>query len=232
MQQRIPFSKKQAASNVQTSQSDRCLTLLMFAIIATTLMTSTGCLRRRLTVRTSPPGAMLYVDRQPIGMTPVSTRFTYYGTRHFEIIKDGYRTEKFLRRFNPPWYELPGLAFVTETLWPFEKRDERLVDVQLSPEPVVPTEAVIASGQELRDQARMGLAVSAPASSTPIISDPSAMVLPTFPVPSPTDILPVNPNVLAPQPPTSRAFEFPVRIPASEPLPSGSYRPENSLVLP
>ncbi len=196
-------------------------------------LSSAGCVRRRLTVRTNPPGAMVYVDRQPIGMTPVSTKFTYYGTRHFEIIKDGYRTEKFLRRFNPPWYELPGLAFASETLWPFEKRDERVVDVQLSPDPVVPVEAVIASGQELRDQSRLGVAVTAPppASTLPVSQVPPSSLPPTsLPTASPSDLLPgsfSSPSGTVLPDADSGGFSFPIpqRVPSSEPIPGGAYRP-------
>ena len=210
------------------------------------LSSLTGCVRRRLTIRTNPPGAMVYVDRQPIGMTPVSTKFTYYGTRHFEIVKDGYRTEKFLRRFNPPWYELPGLAFVSETLWPFEKRDERVVDVELSTEPLVPVEAVIASGQELRDQARMGVAISAPPPANSIpnatipVGPPGSFPMSLPQSSSPSDslngsaglVLPsaptFNPNAGVPATtPADSGFVFPLpqRIPAAEPIPGGAYRP-------
>jgi hypothetical protein len=123
---------------------------------------SVGCLRRRMTVRTDPPGAAVYVDRQYIGQSPASTNYVYYGTRNFEILRDGYRTERFLRKFHPPWYAIPPLDFFTETLWPFEKRDERIIDVQLTPEPVVPTDALIASGEQLRFQANQGVAVRLP----------------------------------------------------------------------
>ena len=51
-----------------------------------------GCVQRRMTIRSSPPGAMVYVDNQEIGTTPVSTGFTYYGTREFRLVKDGYET--------------------------------------------------------------------------------------------------------------------------------------------
>jgi hypothetical protein len=115
-----------------------------------------------MTVRTNPPGAMVYVDKNPLGLSPVSANFTYYGTRNIEIARDGYRTERFLRKFNPPWYAIPPLDFVTESLWPFEKRDERIIDVQLTPEPVVPKEALVASAEQLRLQASQGVAVSAP----------------------------------------------------------------------
>lgn len=135
-----------------------------------------GCIRKRMTVRTSPPGAMAYIDKQPIGLTPVSTNFTYYGTRSIEIVRDGYRTEHFLRKFNPPWYAIPPLDFFSETLWPYEKRDERIIDVQMTPEPVVPVEALIASAEQLRLQSSQGIAVSAPptmSSSVPIVDQPS-----------------------------------------------------------
>ncbi len=136
-----------------------------------------GCIRKRMTVRSNPPGANVYIDKQPIaGQTPVSTNFTYYGTRSIEIVRDGYRTERFLRKFNPPWYAIPPLDFFSETLWPFEKRDERIIDVQLSPEPIVPREALVASGEQLRLQASQGIAVSAPPTVTtplPILNPPA-----------------------------------------------------------
>jgi hypothetical protein len=124
-----------------------------------------GCVRRRLTVRSNPPGALVYVDRQLIGATPVSHSFVYYATRHFEIVKDGYRTETFLRTFHPPWYEWPPLDFISENLWPFEKRDERIVDVEMIADPGVPTDALVASAEGLRLQASQGMAVMTPGGS-------------------------------------------------------------------
>jgi hypothetical protein len=193
----------------------------------------TGCVRRRMTVRTSPPGAMVYVDHQNIGTTPVSANFTYYGTRQFEIIKDGYRTEKFLRRFNPPWYEWPGLDFISETLWPYEKRDERIIDVQLSPETDVPTEALIRSGEDLRSQASRGVIVSSPPTvvgpnTTPplsIVPTPAQSVVPTGPPPFiPNANLPgqpPNPNFQGPS-----FFDTPpASIPSTQVTPGPSYRP-------
>jgi hypothetical protein len=136
----------------------------------------TGCIRKRMTVRSNPPGAMAYIDKQPIGLTPVSTSFTYYGTRNFELVRDGYRPERFLRKISPPWYAFPPLDFFTETLWPFEQRDERIIDVQLTPAPVVSAEALIAGGEQLRLQSSQGIASSAPPTRTipvPIVTQPS-----------------------------------------------------------
>lgn len=114
-----------------------------------------------MTVRTSPPGATVSVDNQVIGTTPAATSFVYYGTREFRIEKDGYRTETIRERFNPPWYEFPGLDFVTETLWPGEIRDERIVDVELVPKVYEPSTDVVQRADSLRTQSRTGI-VTAP----------------------------------------------------------------------
>jgi hypothetical protein len=146
------------------------------AVLSVASICQSGCIRKRMTIRTSPPGAMAYIDKQPIGLTPVSTSFTYYGTRNFELVRDNYRTERFLRKINPPWYAIPPLDFFSETLWPFEKRDERVIDVQLNPEPVVSREGLVESGEQLRLQAGQGLGVSAPPTMTippPIVNQPN-----------------------------------------------------------
>ena len=114
-----------------------------------------------MTVRTNPPGAVVSVDNQVIGTTPAATSFVYYGTREFRIEKDGYRTETIRKRFNPPWYQLPGLDFVSETLWPGEIRDERIVDVELVPKTLEPADNVVERADSLRSQSRMGI-VTAP----------------------------------------------------------------------
>ncbi|MEQ1829227.1 MAG: PEGA domain-containing protein [Pirellula sp.] len=142
-----------------------------------------------MTVRTNPPGAMVYVDKNPVGLSPVSANFTYYGTRNVEITRDGYRTERFLRKFDPPWYEIPPLDFFSESLWPFEQRDERIIDVQLTPEPIVPKQALIASGEQLRLQASQGVAVTPPPTIAP------SMPIVTLPVQQfPPNVVPINPN--------------------------------------
>lgn len=112
-------------------------------------------------VRTNPPGATVSVDNQVIGTTPAATSFVYYGTREFRIEKDGFRTETIRRRINPPWYEYPGLDFVAETLWPGEIRDERIIDVELVPKTLEPSDAVMQRADSLRLQSLTGV-VTAP----------------------------------------------------------------------
>ena len=118
--------------------------------------TSSGCVRRRMTIRTTPPGATVYVDDQLIGTSPVSTDFTYYGVRTIKVMKDRFRTETIQHRFSPPWYQVPPVDFVSENLWPGKLRDEHVLDYQLLPQPNVTNEQLRERAEALRSNARNG----------------------------------------------------------------------------
>jgi hypothetical protein len=145
---------------------------LTLAIMSLAL-TQTGCVRRRLTVRTMPENALIVVDDQPIGRSPVSTSFRYYGTRKIQAIKDGYETVTIQEKISPPWYQWPGVDFVAENLWPREIRDERAVEIELEPQKVVPRDRVIAEAERLRGAARQGYVVNPGQPGNPFDLGPS-----------------------------------------------------------
>jgi hypothetical protein len=157
--------------------------LLALALCAEPL----GCVQRRLTIRSNPPGALVYVDDHPLGTTPVSTDFVYYGTRKMRLVKSGHETLTVLQPIPAPWYEYPGLDFVSENLVPGEIRDERVVEYQLQPQMVVPSIQLLERGENLRHGA----------ASTPQL--PAPPTGPTYgPPPSSSPGLPDSP------PPTNR----------------------------
>ena len=132
--------------------------LVLFSIVFTSLgQPADAAVRRRITIKTTPPGALVYIDDQEIGVTPVSTSFTYYGTRKIQIVKDGYETVTVLREIKPPWYQIPGIDFVTENLMRREFRDERLLQFKLVPLRIRTTEELIRRGQELKQRASQGV---------------------------------------------------------------------------
>jgi hypothetical protein len=160
-----------------------------------------GCVRRRMTVRTNPPGAQLYVDNYPIGKTPVSFPFTYYGTREVRLVRDGYETQAVKQRFLPPWYQWPVLDFVTENLWPGEIRDERVLDFQLEPQKIVPTDQLLTRAHSLRDGSQVGYISPLPNASQPVpVQPPQMPAAPGVqPLPSPLNRLPAPEPVPAPE---------------------------------
>lgn len=107
-----------------------------------------------MTVRSSPPGALVFVDGQEIGRTPVATQFTYYGTRNIRLVKDGYETISVNQKFPTPWYQVPPLDFVSENLVPQELRDEHVVDFELSPQANVSMDDVLIHAEQLRSEVR------------------------------------------------------------------------------
>lgn len=112
-----------------------------------------GCVQRRITIRTNPPGALVYIDDYAIGTTPCSTDFIYYGTRKVRIVKSGYETLTVMQPIPAPWYQYPVLDFVTENLIPGEIRDERTVEYQLQPQTVVPPQQLLERAENLRHAA-------------------------------------------------------------------------------
>src|SRR4051794_25810301 len=83
------------------------------------LLCALGCGQRRLIITTPPlpeTAAAIVFDennRQLPGGTPVDKPFTYYGKYRFRIVKDGYEPIVVEQRVRAPWYELPGLDFIS-----------------------------------------------------------------------------------------------------------------------
>lgn len=117
------------------------------------LIFSAGCVERRLLIRTNPPGAMAYVDDYQVGLTPIGTSFTYYGTRKIRLVKDGYQPLTVYERINPPWYEIPPFDFFAENILRREIRDTRVLEYQLTPQPVSPPQQLLERAEALRSRA-------------------------------------------------------------------------------
>lgn len=162
-----------------------------------------GCVERRMTIRSNPPGALVYVDDNEIGTTPVSVNFTYYGTRKIRLVKDGYETLTVMQSFSPPWYQYVPLDFLSENFVPGKITDRRMLDYQLLPQMVVQSDQLRARGEDLR-RASHGSGVV-----------PSAM--PINAVPQPPTSVPQN-NILPSSPPL---YAPPPMTPEMLPTPSG-----------
>lgn len=109
-----------------------------------------GCVERRMTIRTDPPNALVVLDGQEIGHTPVSTAFTYYGERQIKLIKDGYETKTINQTISSPWYQFFPLDFVSEVIVPWRIRDERNYLYSLEPCTVVPNDQLLQRAEQVR----------------------------------------------------------------------------------
>jgi hypothetical protein len=153
-----------------------------------------GCVQRRMLVRSNPPGAIVYVDDYEIGTTPCAVNFTYYGTRKIRLVKDGCETLTVMQSIPAPWYEYPVVDFVSENLVPGEIRDQRVLDYQLRPQAVVPSEQLIARAEQLRRgiHAATGTTSQLPGGA---VRGPSPLAPPTLPPSAGPETIPTPPGV-------------------------------------
>lgn len=118
----------------------------------------TGCVSRRMTIRSNPAGALVEVDGERIGLTPVSMDFTYYGTREFSISAPGYETLTVLQPVPaPPGQRFP-VDFITNHFMPRKVTDRHDFTYNLIRRnmPIDEESDLINRARDFRSQAEIG----------------------------------------------------------------------------
>jgi hypothetical protein len=192
------------------------------AIVLAAMLLPTGCVRRRLAVRSNPPGALVFVDNQQIGTTPCSVDFTYYGTREIRLVKPGFETLTVNQPIPTPWYEFPPIDFVSENLVPNKIMDHRTASFELQPQLIVPTEQLLDRANELRQATLESATVPAasvaiPNAMAPLSPMPAGPPMGTVPIGSPFDA--PQPLTPTPLPPTSSVAPPSTFLPTPAPAP-------------
>ncbi|SFJ10915.1 PEGA domain-containing protein [Planctomicrobium piriforme] len=118
----------------------------------------TGCVSRRMTVRSDPPGALVEVDGKRIGVTPVSMDFTYYGTREFTLSYPGYETLTVQQPVRRPFYQYIPIDFFSNHFLPFRVTDRHDFSYTLQPRvvPIDEEQSLINRGRNFRSQSQVG----------------------------------------------------------------------------
>ncbi|MDR1290707.1 MAG: PEGA domain-containing protein [Planctomycetaceae bacterium] len=170
-----------------------------------------------MTVRSNPPGATVYLDGKEIGRTPFSANFDFYGNREFRIVKDGYATKTVIKPVAAPWYELPGIDFVSEVLLPGKLTDYKFYEFDLEPEHLVPNHELLSRAEELRYTAHAegliyntgNLNQPTPPISTPTPTPTTILPAPILPTSPPVTNLP-QPIYPVPNYPTEETYRPPI----------------------
>ena len=94
-----------------------------------------------MTINSNPEGALVYLNDQELGRTPLSRDFQQYGNYELEVRKEGFETLKTNQETQEPWWQLIPIDLVTEVL-PYHYRDSRHYLYTLTPattQPANPT---------------------------------------------------------------------------------------------
>lgn len=112
-----------------------------------------GCVERKLIINSEPQGAVVYVDGNKVGETPVEMKFVYYGTRKIVVEKAGYKNIDKLVKIYPPWYEFFPFEIIAETLIPFTITDKTILDFKMDKVEPEDTNALRKRAEEMRNEA-------------------------------------------------------------------------------
>lgn len=123
---------------------------ILCTFLCVTLLSVSGCIRRRMTIDSVPRGAMVSVDGHQIGRTPISTDFTYYGTRNIRLELDHYQTLHVRQPVRPPWYQYAGVDFFADNFSPNEVKDQHTWTYTLLPQTVASRDQVLSRADQLR----------------------------------------------------------------------------------
>lgn len=127
-------------------------------------MLGAGCVRRQMTITSQPEGALVYLNGQEAGRTPLTRDFVWYGVYDVQLRKEGHETLKTRQKVIAPWWQWPPFDLVAEL---FPAKDARTFAYTLTPaaDTAIDLDAILARSAELQSQLESSRAT--PARPTP-----------------------------------------------------------------
>ena len=104
--------------------------LIVFIILA--LLSSSGCVKRNLHVRSDPPGATVYFNEKELGKTPLDFDFMWYAVHKVELKMEGYEPIEVLENLKSPIFFWMPLDFILELI-PHDFWDRKELSYTLTP---------------------------------------------------------------------------------------------------
>ncbi len=125
---------------------------IAYAIIGFVTIALAGCVERRLTINTEPQGAMVVLNDQEIGTSPVTVSFNWYGDYWVRLSKEGYEMLNTHRKLKAPIHDYFPLDFVTEVLYPGRIVNAYEWTFALAPKEYPTREQLVENGESMRSQ--------------------------------------------------------------------------------
>ncbi len=93
--------------------------IMRIAIVLSLFTTTLGCVKRSLTLTTTPPNALVWLNDREVGRTPVSVDFLYYGEYDIRIEHGDSESIMTSRWLKAPWWDMPFVDIAAEIM-PFQ----------------------------------------------------------------------------------------------------------------
>jgi hypothetical protein len=117
-----------------------------------------GCVERELVIDSNPQGALVYLNGQEIGRTPLRKEFTWYGTYDVVVRKEGFETLKTQTPIIAPAWQWVPVDLAAE-LVPVPLKDTHRVSYTLKPvtEQQVDPDRLVQRGTNFRQRLESGV---------------------------------------------------------------------------
>ena len=112
----------------------------------------TGCVERKLTINTEPPGAIVTLNDEEIGTSPVTVGFEWYGDYDVRIAKPGYETLKTHRNLKAPLHDKFPIDFLAQCINPQRIVNSYEWTFALEEKKPVDKDELIKEAQKLKEQ--------------------------------------------------------------------------------
>jgi hypothetical protein len=114
-----------------------------------TAIATSGCVERTLTFTSSPPGALVYLNDQEIGRTPVTREFIWYGNYDVALRLDGYEALKTTQNVKAPIYQFIPIDLFAEM---FDVTDAHEYHFNMTPAHNPDPQALLLRAEQLKSQ--------------------------------------------------------------------------------
>ncbi len=111
-----------------------------------------GCVERQLTINTEPQGAMVALNDEQIGVTPVTVTFNWYGDYSVRASKEGFETLQTHRELKAPLHDRFPFDFFVGVLYPGHIVNEYQWTFDLAPRQDLTREQLLEQADALRTQ--------------------------------------------------------------------------------
>jgi hypothetical protein len=121
-----------------------------FVLLFIAILFLSGCVERKLTILTEPEGALVTLNDEEIGRSPVTVSFQWYGDYNVRISETGYETLVTHRKLEGPWYDHCPWDFFAQFLNPNRIVDSYEWSFKLEPKQHPSREELLHSADELK----------------------------------------------------------------------------------
>jgi PEGA domain len=93
-------------------------------LLAVLCLLCVGCVQRTISITSEPAGALVYLNDDEVGRTPVTVPFVFYGVYDVRLEAPGYQPLWTKQKAQAPWWETMGIDLFAEAV-PHNKAELR-----------------------------------------------------------------------------------------------------------